>query len=245
MIISYDAKHLTYKCDFCSVQKTVNKRKDFFEKKKHKCRTCHALEIALSGGEAMKAKAEGTDYYLNVGKRLRQWCAENGNISCKAGGHAATLVGAQSKAGKIGGRKTAESGKLLSCATQASKSPETRKKIWETKKKNGMLKQSKVELAFYEELKLMFGEARVKHHVHIFNHEVDFFIVPDFYIELDGIYWHGLDKPYEDLSPLIKRKFDRDRILDENCRQNNIKLIRISDLEFKQGIWRQKLEGLS
>lgn len=57
------------------------------------------------------------------------------------------------------------------------------------------------------------------------------------YVEVDGSYWHGLDKPYEQLGVDQRKKFDNDRRLDEHCNQCGIRLVRITDSEVFIGDW--------
>ena len=77
------------------------------------------------------------------------------------------------------------------------------------------------------------------------RYNVDIYISDiDTFVEVDGVYWHGLDRPYDQLGPEQRGKFDHDRQLDDHCRQANIRLVRITDLEVKKGDWdqiRQKL----
>lgn len=70
---------------------------------------------------------------------------------------------------------------------------------------------------------------------------VDFYIVPiQTYVEFDGAYWHGLDRPIDairwsgsDRDRQIYAKWLRDRALDDYATKNGIKLVRIVDNEFK------------
>lgn len=52
------------------------------------------------------------------------------------------------------------------------------------------------------------------------------------YVQLDGIFWHGLDKPYEDLHPYAKKAYDKDRIQDAWFESSGLRLVRITDKEF-------------
>jgi len=72
----------------------------------------------------------------------------------------------------------------------------------------------------------------------------------DTYVQLDGEFWHGLDKPYEDLHPTSKRAYDADRAQDEWFRTHGRRLVRITDKELimcnKLNDWStvlQRLEG--
>lgn len=54
----------------------------------------------------------------------------------------------------------------------------------------------------------------------------------DTYVQLDGEFWHGLDKPYNELHEIARKRFDRDRQQDEWFRAHGKKLVRITDKEF-------------
>ncbi len=74
---------------------------------------------------------------------------------------------------------------------------------------------------------------------------IDFHIKPlDFYIQVDGVYWHGLDRPFEEVmarsgkhGDIIRGKWLRDRLLDEQCRNKSIRLVRITDQEMNDPSW--------
>lgn len=113
------------------------------------------------------------------------------------------------------------------------------KKAHETKKLNGSYAISKVEKRFSEKLLRIFGD--VEHQVKI-DHEdgswlIDFYVKSlDTYVQFDGMYWHGLDRPIEDLRNSINHRdisivnsFDRDRKQDKWFSSRNLKLIRITD----------------
>lgn len=51
------------------------------------------------------------------------------------------------------------------------------------------------------------------------------------YVELDGMFWHGLDKPYERLHLRGRAAYDRDRAQDEWFRAEGHRLVRVTDEE--------------
>ncbi len=53
----------------------------------------------------------------------------------------------------------------------------------------------------------------------------------DTYVQLDGEFWHGLDKPYTELHPKGREAFDRDRAQDEWFASQGKRLVRITDKE--------------
>lgn len=71
---------------------------------------------------------------------------------------------------------------------------------------------------------------------------VDFFIKTlDIYIQLDGEYWHGLNRKLEIIKKSKtqhdKKIYDqicRDKKLNQFCKKNKIKLVRITDKEFEK-----------
>lgn len=71
---------------------------------------------------------------------------------------------------------------------------------------------------------------------------VDFYVEGiDAYVELDGEYWHGLDRPL-DVIALCATRADRkilgthhsDRMQDEWFRDNALRLVRITDKELRR-----------
>ncbi len=139
-----------------------------------------------------------------------------------------------SKAGKVGGRKTADSGKLRQFATSQANTPEAQKRRFETLKRTGKLWTSKPEMRLFHVLNDVFGAENVVHHVCVSKFRIDFYVINiDTYIELDGVYWHGLSTPYEQLKGTPKLKFDRDRKCDEHFRIRGMRLERITDIEMK------------
>lgn len=110
-----------------------------------------------------------------------------------------------------------------------------------TKKANGTFLRSKIEDRFFEHLIDRFGE--VKRAVMVNGWEIDFYIPSiDTYVQFDGVYWHGLDRSIEVIrefkSPrdkVIYGTFCRDREQDEWFATNHLRLLRVTDLQFKRG----------
>jgi very-short-patch-repair endonuclease len=62
---------------------------------------------------------------------------------------------------------------------------------------------------------------------------IDFYIKSiKTYIEIDGVFWHGLDKPYDQLHPHKQKKYDLDRAEDAWFNLQGLKLVRFTDKEF-------------
>lgn len=77
------------------------------------------------------------------------------------------------------------------------------------------------------------------------QHPIDFYIRPiDTFIEVDGEYWHGLDRPIEEIAELkcrgdakVLSKWQWDRELDARCNRERTRLIRITDRELDSDAW--------
>lgn len=118
------------------------------------------------------------------------------------------------------------------------------KKRHETMKRNGTFKKpSKSEVACYDALCEIFGADDVHQQV-LMNERwpIDFYVVSiDTYVQEDGVYWHGLDRPIEEIAlhktkkdVNIYQKWKVDRVQDEWFEQAGKRLVRLTDLEIKQ-----------
>lgn len=109
-------------------------------------------------------------------------------------------------------------------------------------KENGTYAHSRIEDRFYEALCRQFSEADIER-PKIVNRKwpIDFYIRSvDVYVQFDGVYWHGLDRP---LDVIKEFKTPRDRVIYQkfitDCEQKswfaeqNLKLVRVTDREFK------------
>ena len=63
----------------------------------------------------------------------------------------------------------------------------------------------------------------------------------DTYFQYDGVYYHGLDRPYDQLSPVIKRKYDRDRATETMFARLGLRLLRITDVEWTSLVTEESL----
>ena len=113
------------------------------------------------------------------------------------------------------------------------------KKAHITKKKNKSYTRSKIEDDFYKLINAHFDN--VIRNVSVCNWSIDFYIKSiNTYIQFDGMYWHGLDRPIEEIKK-FKSKQDvtiygsylRDIKQDEYFKENNLRLIRITDTMYK------------
>ena len=122
------------------------------------------------------------------------------------------------------------------------------RKMHETMKKNGSYgsMSSKTENAFYELLASYFSVDAIDRFVNVNNHIVDFYIKQlNTYIQFDGEYWHGLDRPLEEVkkNAEISRRakgiytgYFKDREQDKWFAEHNIKLVRITDKDFNNAL---------
>lgn len=114
------------------------------------------------------------------------------------------------------------------------------KKQHKTKKKNGTYRQSKIELKFGKFLKEHFDI--VKSQALTNGWLIDFY-VPEIntYIQFDGVYWHGLDRPIKQIreskssrDKQILKGVARDKKQNKWFKANKLRLIRITDQEFSK-----------
>lgn len=120
--------------------------------------------------------------------------------------------------------------------------PEKCRQRHETMKRNGSYFNSRSEDAFYGWLVGRFGEDDVERQVVVSKWPIDFHVKSiDTYVQFDGEYWHGLDRPLEEIMKFktprdqtIMRKFQIDREQDVWFAENSLRLIRVTDKQFKR-----------
>lgn len=125
------------------------------------------------------------------------------------------------------------------------------KAIWAkahaTKKNDGTYARSSAEDLFYAALVTVFGVTDVERSVPIKSDSgamwvIDFRVkTVDVYVQFDGAYWHGLDRPLDVIKEekhardtMILHAFDRDRTQDAWFATHGMKLVRVTDVEFKR-----------
>lgn len=116
---------------------------------------------------------------------------------------------------------------------------EIAQKAWQTKIKNGSCSKSEPEEKMFSILKKYFGNKNVDRQKNIINQWVDFYISSDkFYLQVDGVYWHGLNRPLKEIKlqktsqdVKIYKQILRDKELNKYMKKNNLILIRITDEE--------------
>ena len=101
---------------------------------------------------------------------------------------------------------------------------------------------SRPECALYSILTATFGETGVRRQMRVGRWTVDFFVEPaNAYVEVDGTYWHGLDRTIEELSQSntrIDRKIlatrHSDAMQNSWFADNGLRLVRFTDKELKR-----------
>lgn len=97
---------------------------------------------------------------------------------------------------------------------------------------------SKIETEFYRFLTTQFPIDDVRRHVFVNNWSIDFYVQSiETYVQFDGVYWHGLREVDNSDSPraqAIRKVFEKDRQQDAWFTANNLRLIRITDEQFRK-----------
>jgi hypothetical protein len=101
--------------------------------------------------------------------------------------------------------------------------------------KRGDVVLSKPEARLHQFLVNVFGQSDVEQQF-IVEHDngkqwlVDFYVKSiDTYIQMDGVFWHGLNRSYEELHPRTKLVYDKDRQQDSWFADKGKKLVRVTD----------------
>lgn len=121
---------------------------------------------------------------------------------------------------------------------EAAHTDEANKKRFETLRKNGSMKSSKIEDSIASLIEQTYGD--IDRHCIVNGWSIDLFVHSlQVYVQVDGIYWHGLNRPIEiieqsttAMDSAILRKYRRDRDQDVWFSQNGLKLVRIIDVEW-------------
>lgn len=123
--------------------------------------------------------------------------------------------------------------------------PEACAKRHQTMKVNGTYRKSSVEDALYEYLCDKHGVEQVVRNVWVNDKwPIDFYVKEiDTYVQLDGVYWHGLDRPIEVVAEhrtkrdvQIHKKWLTDRKQDQWFSECQLNLIRLTDVQFYKGV---------
>ena len=142
---------------------------------------------------------------------------------------------------RYGVRSTLMLKRIHDAGIQKASSSESRLKSHETMKRNGSYSKSNAENLFYEFLCEKFGKEHIRRQVPVNNWNIDFYINSlRAYIQFDGVYWHGLDRPYDTIrrsknqrDQKILKTICKDKKQDEWFLRNKLSLIQITDREFE------------
>lgn len=115
---------------------------------------------------------------------------------------------------------------------------ETKHKAHETMKLNNTYRTSKIENKCYEMLCDIFTSNDVERQKWLYKWPIDFYIKSlDLYVQFDGVYWHGLDRPLNEIKQFknprdksIYRKFCIDRTQEKYCEEHNVKMLRATTI---------------
>lgn len=102
---------------------------------------------------------------------------------------------------------------------------------------------SKAELKLRTLLETRYGVSNVIHQKWVNGHPIDFYVRSiDTYVQLDGVYWHGLDRPIDEIAESdsardasIYQKWLSDRQQDAWFIEHNMRLVRITDVQLSSG----------
>jgi G:T-mismatch repair DNA endonuclease (very short patch repair protein) len=114
-------------------------------------------------------------------------------------------------------------------------------KAWRTKIRNGSCSKSLPEEMMNQYLVDFYGVSNVQRQVKVLTQWVDFYVpIIDTFIQVDGVYWHGLNRSAEVIKlqktsqdKKIYKQVLRDERLNMYCKDNGIKLIRITDNDIR------------
>jgi very-short-patch-repair endonuclease len=108
-------------------------------------------------------------------------------------------------------------------------------KAWKTKIKNGTCSKSKIE----ERIAQILDSNNIKYERQVpkIKQWIDFYLISmDLYIQIDGVYWHGLNRPIEIIAEgntsqdkKIYKQVLRDNKLNQYMKNNGLNLLRITD----------------
>lgn len=115
-------------------------------------------------------------------------------------------------------------------------------KAWTTKILNGTCSRSAPEERVNKILTKTFGVSDIIRQQELIGQWIDFYIKSiDTYIQVDGVYWHGLNRKFSEIKlqktaqdQKIYKQILRDRKLNKYMKKNNMKLVRITDAQVKK-----------
>lgn len=120
--------------------------------------------------------------------------------------------------------------------------PEAWAKRHQTLKHNGSYATSKAEKRFYDWLCQIFGMEDVEHPKRVYTWLIDFYVKSiNTYVLFDGEYWHGLNRPLEEIAKFktprdrhIYGRWHADREQDRWFQEQGLRLVRVTDRQFQR-----------
>jgi len=117
--------------------------------------------------------------------------------------------------------------------------PEVKEKYRQTMKENGTSPISKLEYKFGKWLLSSLPGLVLETQVRVKNWSIDFLLDDYLYLQFDGAYWHGLDRPLDIIKEsdyprdeAICKAYFKDRFQDEWFQQEHLPFLRVTDREF-------------
>jgi very-short-patch-repair endonuclease len=225
------------KCDQCGAEFTRARSLVLYRQKHHFCScSCESQSRKKDGGVAYKFQLSVRDsqaWYAKVKETFKE----------RFGGHPFANKAIREKAlSTIKQRYGVDCLLKLAEIRALACTPEMKAKCFETMKKNCTYAHSKPEDNCYNALVEKFGVDDVVRQQPVCRWLIDFYIKSiDTYVQLDGVYWHGLDRPIEVIAEhktkrdvQIHKRWIVDREQNQWFSANNLRLIRITDKEFKK-----------
>lgn len=121
----------------------------------------------------------------------------------------------------------------------------SRRKAHETMKRRGTYGKSRVEDRMHDALSAKFGQHDVARQIIVNDRwPIDFYVKSlDVYVQLDGVYWHGLDRPIDEIransaprDQQIVKKWETDRHQVAWFQEQGMRLVRVTDVELKSSM---------
>ena len=122
----------------------------------------------------------------------------------------------------------------------------------QTEKENNTQGTSKIENHFYEKLCQCFDDVFRFQRIPKKRWIIDFYIPSiDTYVQFDGVYWHGLNRPIEEIRKSLTKRdmqiakaFQKDQAQNAWFQENGLRLVRVTDKEFQQQSFEKIIEKI-